>query len=154
MTEHDESAPRVVDKRGARKATPQSEQPTLPFDEDSERLLAEQAAQARLEDAERAEQEAVIDRPFLTGFLVLINHDGTARATSELTEVSPDELTRPASVADFFSGCHHVTNDVTTSQAAQRVLAVMQRASEVALRQSQAVPVNAHPGPFPPGWRR
>lgn len=76
------------------------------------------------EDAERAANA----RPCMTAFLVVIEPDGTAWATSDCNVDLA--LNRPASVQDFARGCGDVLRDVEHSMLAERTVNMMLQATQ------------------------
>ena len=150
---------RVVDKRGAKRQEEAlaaddylepTEPPTLDHTERQVRinelrdihqlngkLLEEEAAELlrlQVEEEEGASQPSERTQ-LMTAFLVLVGHDGSVTATSDVNLEM--DLDRVANVDDMDAGCHIVTRDIAASMTAKQVVFGLQVSAQAMQQQSQ-----------------
>ena len=153
---------RVVDKRGAKRQEEQSptdddvdstEPPLSLEDHHTERqvrisalrnihqlkgsLTAAQAAELlhlQVEEEEGATQPSERTQ-LMTAFLVLVGHDGSVTATSDVNLEM--DLDRVANVDDMDAGCHIVARDIAASMTAKQVVFGLQVSAQAMQQQSQ-----------------
>lgn len=149
---------RVVDKRGAKRQeealaandyVEPTEPPPLDHTERQVRinelrdigrlgpLDPEQAAELlrlQVEEEEGASQPSERTQ-LMTAFLVLIGHDGSVTATSDVNLEM--DLDRVANVDDMDAGCHIVTRDIAASMTAKQVVFGLQVSAQAMQQQSQ-----------------
>jgi hypothetical protein len=78
------------------------------------------------EEAEAIER-ATNARPCATAFLVVIEPDGTAWATSDCN--LDVRLSKPANVSDMYRACAEVMKDIAASTTAERTVNMMMQAT-------------------------
>ena len=150
---------RVVDKRGAKRQeevlaandyVEPTEPPPLDHTERQDRinelrhthqlngkLLEEEAAELlrlQVEEEEGASQPSERTQ-LMTAFLVLVGHDGSVTATSDVNLEM--DIDRVANVDDMDAGCHIVTRDIQASMTAKQVVFGLQVSAQAMQQQSQ-----------------
>ena len=150
---------RVVDKRGAKRQeealaaddyVEPTEPPPLDHTERQDRinelrhthqlngkLLEEEAAELlrlQVEEEEGASQPSERTQ-LMTAFLVLVGHDGSVTATSDVNLEM--DLDRVANVDDMDAGCHIVARDIAASMTAKQVVFGLQVSAQAMQQQSQ-----------------
>lgn len=93
------------------------ENPPLTEQEQAE-LLELQAAEDQARDEQEAEDGDAV--PALTAFLVIVGHDGSARATSDVNINMV--IDREANVDDMFSGASIVIRDINAAMAGKHTV--------------------------------
>ena len=113
--------------------------------EEQQELLSLQAQEQEAIDAGNVEVTNAV-----TAFLVIIGHDGSARADANVNLVMA--LDREANYNDLTTGCALVARDVQASDAAQQVVFGLGVSAQAMAQQKQAAQMMA--GHMPPGMRR
>jgi hypothetical protein len=83
------------------------------------------------------EQAAALEnaRKALTGFLVVIDVDGTAWATNDIN--MDLVLERPPMLGDMYRACAEVMKDIETTESAQKTVGLMMQAQQQMAQQLQ-----------------
>lgn len=115
-----QEAVRITDKRGKNKVTEPAPEPNLFYAEAEEPVVEDiPAAPAR--------------RAVATCFGVIMELDGTLRATGDITELASVQPHRLASFHDMYTASAHLQKDIVTEETAMRVLNGLQQLQQQAL---------------------
>lgn len=79
----------------------------------------------------------------LTAFLVIVNPDGAAFATSELNKIGEITPAREATIVDMRRACNEVVHDVNAMQTAQHTVALMQQSAAEMAEQARNAKIAA-----------
>ena len=139
MDQENNGAPRITDKRGANHK-PANAQPLQPpqFGELDAEALEKLREQAAADDSTPHDPDR---RPMLTAFLVIIDHDGSAQATTAFEILEQLELSRPATFADMYSAAAHIQKDIQNQEAALHTAARLKAEAQQAQDQLLAARV-------------
>jgi uncharacterized Zn finger protein (UPF0148 family) len=118
-------------------------------DEEQQELLRLQGEQM---EAEKAAEEAELGVSAKTAFLVIIGHDGSATATTDMDQLV--NIDREASIDDMYAGASIVVRDIEASLAAKHVVFGIQVAGQAMAEKRQAVQTMQNLQMGAPGGRR
>lgn len=133
MDQDSNGAPRIIDNRGKNRGAQPLQAPQ--FEELSEEQLEALRDQAMQDNATPPNLER---RPVLTGFIVVIDHDGMVQATSDMSLLEQVELARECNFADMYSACAQIQKDISNQEVAVRVTAQLRAQAAEAQEQLAA----------------
>jgi hypothetical protein len=121
--EQNGEAPRIIDKRGQQRVVTDQGPPV-------DTLTEEQLAAIR--GHVETDQRTAPRRQLQTAFLVLLDFDGIATASSDLSLISDMDLAREATLNDMYLGAAMVQKDIQGGEIATRVIMQLQAHAQVA----------------------